>query len=118
MDRFDVQTLVQSGSDGMTFVMSFEDATGKRFTLTAPTQVALALIPILEKLRASTQAVGAYAIRAEEWQTARDQDSPNVFLVVKGHDPFVFSLKGAKALAQQFQKHCEEIESRGATKVQ
>ena len=93
MDRFDAQTLIQSGSDGKAFVMSLEDATGKRLTLTAPTQVALALIPVFEKLKASTQAVGAYAIRAEEWRTARDQDSPNVFLVIKGHDPFVFSLK-------------------------
>ena len=114
MERFDAQNLVQSGTDGSKTVMSFEDATGKRFTLSMPNQVALAMIPVLDGLKATTKAVGAYATRADEWRTAIDQDSPNIFLEVKGHDPFVFSLKGAKALSQQLGTSCEEIERRPA----
>jgi hypothetical protein len=111
MNRFDAQTLAQAGPKGKTFEMIFEDFKGNRFNLSIPNHVALALIPLLEKLKETTTAVGAYATMAQEWRTARDMDSPNVFLEVKGHAPFVFPLNGAKALWQQVRNHCEEIES-------
>jgi hypothetical protein len=110
MNRFDAQTLAQSGSKEKTFEMIFEDAKGNRFNLSVPNHVALALIPVLEKLKTIDKAVGSYATRAQEWRTARDMDSPNVFLEIRGQTPFVFSLEGAKQLWQQVRDHCEEIE--------
>lgn len=112
MNRFEGQTLTQAGSKGKTLEMIFEDAKGDLLNLSIPHQVALALIPILEKLRAVTPPVGAYATKAQEWRTARDMDSPNVFLEIRGYAPFVFALEGAKHLWQQLRAHCEEIESR------
>jgi len=112
MVSFDAQTLAQSGSNGKTFQMVFEDAKGNRFNLSIPNHVALALIPVLDKLKTTAKAVGSYATMAQEWRTALDMDSPNVFLEVKGHAPFVFPLEGAKALWQQVRNHCEAIESR------
>ena len=112
MNRFDAQTLAQSGQKDKTFEMIFEDAKGNRFNLSIPNHVALALIPILEKLKGSGTAVGAYATMAQEWRTARDMDSPNIFLEIKGHAPLVFPLNGAKALWEQVRNHCEEIEGR------
>ena len=112
MNRFDAQTLSQSGSKDKTFEMTFEDAKGNRFSLSIPNHVALALIPVMEKLKATATPVGAYATKAQEWRTARDIDSPNVFLEIKGHAPFVFPLDGAKELWQQVRNHCDEIEGR------
>jgi len=43
---------------------------------------------------------------------ARDIDSPNVVLEIKGQTPLVFPLEGAKQLWQQVRDHCEEIEGR------
>jgi len=83
-----------------------------RFNLSIPHHVALALIPVLDELRAAAKSVGAYATMAQEWRTARDIDSPNVFLEIRGHTPFVFPLSGAKELWQQMRNHCEEIENR------
>ena len=70
------------------------------------------MIPILDGLKSTATPVGAYATVAQEWRTARDMDSPNVFLEIRGHAHFVFSLNGAKALWQQVRDHCEEIEGR------
>ena len=110
MNRFDAQTLVGSVAKDKTSEMIFEDAKGNRLTLSMPSQVAPALIPVLEKLK--TTAVGAYATMAQEFRTARDNDSPHVLLEIKGHETFVFSLNGAKALSEQVRNHCEEIERR------
>jgi hypothetical protein len=112
MNRFDAQTLAQAGSKDKTFEMIFEDAKGNRFNLSIPDHVALALIPVLDKVNTASKAVGAYAQMAQEWRTARDSDSPNVFLEIKGQAPFVFPLEGAKQLWQQVRDHCEEIEGR------
>ena len=74
--------------------------------------MALALIPVLENLKTTSKAVGAYATMAKEWRTARDMDSPNVFLEINAQAPYVFHLKAAKALWQQVRDHCEAIEAR------
>ena len=112
MNRFDAQTLAQSGQKDKTFEMIFEDAKGNRFNLSMPSHVALALIPVLEKLKTTDKAVGSYATRAQEFRTARDMDSPNVFLEIRGQTPLVFSLEGAKELWQQVRNHCDDIEGR------
>lgn len=112
MISFDAQTLVQSGSNDKTVEMTFEDAKGNRFNLSIPLPVASALIPVLEKMKTAGNAVGSYATRAQEWRTARDMDSTNVFLEIRGQTPFVFDLVGAKALWQQVRSHCEELENR------
>ena len=111
MNRFDARTLAQSGQKDKTFEMIFEDANGNHFNLSMPSHVALALIPVLEKLKATDKAIGSYATRAQEWRTARDMDSPNVFLEIRGQTTFVFPLEGAKALWKQLRDHCEAIES-------
>jgi hypothetical protein len=110
MNRFDAQTLVQAGPKDKTFEMIFEDTKGNRFNLSIPNHVALALIPVLDKLKTTSKAVGVYYPMAQEWRTARDSDSPNVLLEIKGQTPFVFPLEGAKQLWQQVRDHCEEIE--------
>lgn len=112
MNRFDAQTLAQAGPKDKTFYMIFEDAKANRFNLSMPTHVALALIPILDKLRTSDKTVGVYYPIAKEWRTARDSDSPNVLLEIKGQTPVVFPLEGAKQLWQQLRDHCEELEGR------
>jgi hypothetical protein len=112
MNRFDAQSLAQSGQKDKTFEMIFEDAKGNRFALSMPSHVGLALIPVLEKLKTTDKAIGSYATRAQEWRTARDMDSPNVFLELRGQTPLVFSLEGAQALWQQVRDHCAEIENR------
>jgi hypothetical protein len=112
MNRFDAQTLAQAGPKDKTFEMIFEDAKGNRFNLSIPNHVALALIPVLDKLKTTSKAVGVYYPIAQEWRTARDSDSPNVVLEIKGQTPLVFPLEGAKQLWQQVRDHCVEIEGR------
>jgi len=112
MNRFDAQTLAQAGPKDKTFEMIFEDAKGNRFNLSIPNHVALALIPVLNKLKTTSKTVGDYYPIAQEWRTARDIDSPNVVLEIKGQTPLVFPLEGAKQLWQRVRDHCEEIEGR------
>src|SRR5713101_2470497 len=93
MNRFDAQTLAQAGPKDKTFEMIFEDAKGNRFNLSIPNHVALALIPVLNKLKTTSKTVGDYYPIAQEWRTARDIDSPNVVLEIKGQTPLVFPLE-------------------------
>lgn len=112
MNRFDAQTLAQSGRNGETFAMVFENAKGERFTVTVPHNVASAMVATLGGTMKSAPSAGSYATVAGEWRTARDMDTSHVFLEVKGHAPFVFTLASATALWQQVRDHCDEIGKR------